>query len=140
MGDTITYHSQHSIITNQSSFLITVIAPYSHIQQQCYEKHFAPCPQYSDEESSVFKLMPRGQILFLKKMRHSGCCYLHGFWPINLIFFIIFRKLEMNKQTHLFLLRAGWLLSVKTAHQQSFFYFEVLRKQRSISPSLSQTT
>lgn len=99
---------EHSLTTvSIQSFLIRALSllpifvTYSHKQQQCRGKHLAPCTQYSDEEYPALKLIPWSQILFLRKMRNSGCwiSLSMDFGPL-IWSSIIFRKLEMNKPTH----------------------------------------
>lgn len=99
---------EHSLTTvSIQSFLIRALSllpifvTYSHKQQQCSGKHLAPCTKYSDEEYPALKLIPWSQILFLRKMRKSGCwiSLSMDFGPL-ILSSIIFRKLEMNKQTH----------------------------------------
>jgi hypothetical protein len=51
----------------------------------------------------------------LRKMLDSGYCCL-WFWPIKSDLFILIRKAEINKQTRLLLLRAGWLMHIKQSN------------------------
>lgn len=81
-----------SLITwSTQSFLIRVLCSlpcfvlYSPIEPQCCDNYLAPCTEYSDEEYSASKLIPWGQILFLRKMMNSGCCYLWVLPPLNRI-------------------------------------------------------